>query len=124
MQALEIVLLVLALCLAVLAVVFSVAFVLIRRLRVRAIAALRSDTAGEDVYHAADCNFFGVLSAGIAQVRGNGLLALTSGGIRFRMLVPARTLFIPRESIRAVSRPRWFLKKSRAREMLRGVFRN
>ena len=124
MQALEIVLLVLSLCLAILAAVFAVAFVLIKRLRVRAAAALRSDTAGEKVYHVADCNFFGVLSSGTAQVRGNGLLALTSGGLRFRMLTPQRTLFIPRESIRAVSHPRWFLKKTKARDLLRVDFNN
>ncbi len=122
MQALTIVLLVLALCLAILAVVFAVAFFLIRRLRGRAIVALRSDTAGEKVYHVADCNYFGVLSSGVAQVRGNGLLALTSGGIRFRMLTPQRTLFIPRESIRAVSHPRWFLKKTKSRDLLRVDF--
>ncbi len=122
MQALTIVLLVLALCLAVLAVVFAVAFLIIRRLRGLAIVALRSDTAGETVYHVADCNFFGVLSSGLAQVRGNGLLALTSGGLRFRMLTPQRALFIPRECIRAVSHPRCFLKKSKARDLLRVDF--
>ena len=124
MQALTIVLLVLALCLAVLAVVFAVAFLVIKRLREKAVVTLRSDTAGERVYHVADCNYFGLLSSGLAQVRGNGLLALTSGGIRFRMLTPQRTLFIPGESIRAVSHPRWFLKKSKARDLLRVDFTN
>jgi hypothetical protein len=121
-MALKIALFTLALCLAVLAAVFGVAWVWIRRLRGRAIVALRSDTTGEDVYHVADCNFFGILSSGLAQVRGNGLLALTSGGIRFRMLSPARALFIPLASIRDVSHPRWFLKKSKARELLRVDF--
>jgi hypothetical protein len=124
MDALQIVLLILALCLAILAVVYTAAYLVIRRLRARAIAALRGDTARETVYHVADCNFFGVLSSGIAQVRGNGLLALTSTGIRFRMLAPARTLFIPMQSIRGVSHPRWFLKKSKARELLRVDFKN
>ncbi|MEW6553898.1 MAG: hypothetical protein AB1384_06400 [Actinomycetota bacterium] len=124
MQALKIVLLVLALCIVILAVIYAVAFLLIRRLRARAVAALRSDTAGEKVYHVADCNYFGLLSEGLAQVRGNGLLALTSGGIRFRMLAPQRTLFIPRGSVRAVSHPRWFLKKTKARDLLRVDFIN
>jgi hypothetical protein len=38
------------------------------------------------------------------------------------MLTPRRTLFIPRESIRAVSHPRWFLKKTKARDLLRVDF--
>ena len=124
MQASKIVFLTLSLCLTVLAVVFVVAWLWIKRLRDRAIIALREDTAGEKVYYVADCNFFGILSSGLAQVRGNGLLALTSGGIRFRMLAPAKTLFIPLASIRGISHPRWFLKKSKARELLRVDFIN
>lgn len=120
----EIALLILATCLAALAGIFAFACLLIRRLRARAAIALRADTAGEEVYDVADCNFFGVLSSGLAQVRGNGLLALTSGGLRFRMLAPARTLFIPLASIRGVSHPRWFLKKTKARELLRVDFVN
>ena len=124
MQALQIVLFVLALCLAILTVVYGVAYLLIRRLRDGAIIALREDVGVENVYHVADCNFFGVLSSGLAQVRGNGLLALTAGGLRFRMLTPERVLFIPLASIRHISNPRWFLKKSKARELLRVDFIN
>jgi hypothetical protein len=124
MEALKIVLFTLGLCLAVLALVFGAAWLWIKRLRGRALVALRSDTTGEKVYHVADCNFFGVLSSGIAQVRGNGLLALTSAGIHFCMLAPARTLFVPLGSIRGISHPRWFLKKSKGRVLLRIDFVN
>ncbi len=124
MEAFKIVLLVLASSLAVLAAVYGIAYFVIKRLRGKAIIALRSDTAGERVYHVTDCNFFGLLSSGLAQVRGNGLLALTDKGLRFRMLTPQRTLFISRESIRDVSHPRWFLKKSKARDLLRVDFVN
>ena len=124
MTAWQIVILVLALCAAILVVVYGVAFLVIRRLRDGAVLALRTDVGEEEVYHVADCNFFGILSSGIAQVRGNGLLALTSAGLRFRMLAPKRTLFIPRASVHGVSNPRWFLKKSKARDLLRVDFIN
>jgi hypothetical protein len=124
MTALQIVLFVIALCAAILVVVYGVAYLVIRRLRDGAVLALRSDVGEEEVYRVADCNFFGVLSSGVAQVRGNGLLALTSAGLRFRMLAPKRALFIPRASIGDVSNPRWFLKKSKARDLLRVGFIN
>jgi hypothetical protein len=123
-ETLEIVLIALGICLALLFLIFATIWVLIKRLRERALAAMRSDIAEEKVYHVADCNYFGVLSSGIAQVRGNGLLALTSGGIRFRMLAPARTLFIPVASIRGISHPRWFLKKTKVKVLLRIDFVN
>ena len=94
----------------------------IRRLRKEAIANLRSDVGEEKVYQVNDCNFFGVSSSGYGQIRGNGVLALTEKGLHFRMLAPRKYLFIPLESIREVSHPRWFLGKSKARMLLRVDF--
>jgi hypothetical protein len=96
----------------------------IRRLRKEAIANLRQDVGEERVYHVNDCNFFGVSSSGYGQIRGNGVLALTEKGLHFRMLAPRKYLFIPLESIREVSHPRWFLGKSKARMLLRVDFFN
>lgn len=124
MTALKTVLLALAIFLAVLAAAFSVAALWMRKLRAEAAIALREECGTEEVFRVADCNFFGLLSSGLAQVRGNGLLALTEAGIRFRMLAPRRALFIPREAVRGVSNPRWFLKKSKAKELLRVDFVN
>ncbi|MBC7247219.1 MAG: hypothetical protein H5T73_05520 [Actinobacteria bacterium] len=94
----------------------------IKRLRVEAVESLRETVDGEKVYHVEDCNYFGTLSRGYAQLRGNGILALTDRGIHFRMLLPRRYLFIPLASVRAVSRPRSFLGKTRAGELLRVDF--
>lgn len=96
----------------------------IRRLRRAAVEDLRRDVGGERVYRVNDCNFFGVLSSGYAQVRGNGVLALTEKGLHFRMLAPRKYLFIPLDSIREVSHPRWFLGKTKARTLLRVDFVN
>ena len=94
----------------------------IRRLRREAIESLRSDIGEEKVYQVDDCNFFGISSSGYGQIRGNGVLALTEKGLHFRMLAPRKTLFIPIDSIREVSHPRWFLGKSKARKLLRVDF--
>jgi hypothetical protein len=111
--------------LLVLAAVAVTAFFLmrwLRRLRGEAIGDLRRRTREEKVYHVEDCNFFGLLSAGYAQVRGNGMLALAERGIHFRMLTPAKYVFVPLDSITRVSQPRSFLKKTKAKVLLRVDF--
>ncbi len=94
----------------------------IKRLRVEAVNALREAVGGERVYHVEGCNFLGILSKGYAQVRGNGVLALTDRGIHFRMFLPRRHLFVPLPSVCGVSRQRSFLGKTRGRELLRVDF--
>lgn len=111
-----------AMGLLVLAAVFYVVAGWLRRLRRAAIERLRADVGGETVYNVEDCNYFGLQSAGHAQVRGNGVMALTDKGIHFRMLAPDRYRFVPLESITGVSNPRWFLNKSKARALLRVDF--
>jgi hypothetical protein len=95
----------------------------IRKLRNEAVNALREAVGGEKVFHVEDCNFFGRQSRGYAQVRGNGLLALTDRGIHFRMFLPRRYLFIPLEDVGSVSVAGSFLGKSRGRKILRVDFR-
>lgn len=94
----------------------------IRRLRAEAVERLKELTEGEAVYHVEECNFFGRESKRYKQWRGNGLLALTDRGLRFRQLLPRTEIFIPRDSILDISRPRSFLGKTRFKDLLRVDF--
>lgn len=94
-------------------------FAWVRRLRVEAAETLRGAVGGEKVLRMEDCNFFGLLSEGHAQVRGNGMLALTDRGIHFRMLYPRRYLHISVDAVTAVSTSRSFLGKWRGKDLLR-----
>ena len=123
MSAMMVVFLVIILSVLVMAVGFAGLFLWVRRLRREAAGALRDELA-EDVLHVADCNFMGMLSSGYAQVRGNGLLALTRDGLRFRMLLPRRSFYIPLSSIKGVTYPRRFLGKFKGGELLRVDFAN
>ena len=69
-------------------------------------------------------NCFGVESAGVWQVRGNGCLAATDDEILFIMWLPRRELRISREWITAVERTRSHLGKTIGRELLRVRFTN
>jgi hypothetical protein len=89
------------------------------RHRARAGAAtLDQELEGEPTRMAATVNFFGRLSAGRGQVRGNGNLALTAEELVFVQWLPRRTLRIPRRDITAVETPRSFLGKSQGVELL------
>lgn len=96
----------------------------VRKLRNEAAAHLREAMEGEKVFRVEDCNFFGRLSGGYLQIRGNGLLALTDRGIHFCMLLPRRHLFVPLEEIVSVSAARSFLGKSKGVRVLRVDFRD
>ena len=69
-------------------------------------------------------NCFGVESAGVWQVRGNGCLGATNDEVLFIMWFPRKELSIPRESITVVERARSHLGKSIGRELLRVRFTN
>lgn len=64
-------------------------------------------------------NSFGVESAGVMQVRGNGCLAATSDEVLFIMWMPRKELSIPRAWIRAVERADSHLGKRIFRPLLR-----
>jgi hypothetical protein len=115
-----VIIIILALAALAVTVFFTVRW--LRRLRSEAIAFLHGRTREEKVYHVEDCNFFGLLSAGYAQMRGNGVLALTDRGIHFRMLTPAKYVFVSLDSITGVSQPRSFLGKTKAKVLLRVDF--
>jgi hypothetical protein len=69
-------------------------------------------------------NCFGVESAGMAQIRGNGCLAATDEEILFLMWVPRKELRIPRGQVTAVERTRSHLGKTIFRDLLRVRFVN
>ncbi len=66
-----------------------------------------------------DANSFGVESAGVWQVRGNGNLALTRHELLFAQWVPNRLLRIPRRSITDVTTVRSHLGKTVRRDLLK-----
>ena len=67
-------------------------------------------------------NSFGVQSAGAAQVRGNGTLALTSTELVFVQAIPRKTIRIPRTSITEVDEVRSHLGKTKGTPLLRVGF--
>ena len=69
-------------------------------------------------------NLFGIQSGGMKQIRGNGILLLTSSGLYFRMLLPGRELLVPLRSITSVETPKSFLGKTKGRKLLKVDFRN
>lgn len=88
--------------------------------RRRAAAEARAEL-GEDRIRLLDdrANSFGVESAGVWQIRGNGCLAATDGEVLFVMWLPRRRIRISRDRIRAVERVRAHLGKSVGASLLR-----
>ncbi|MHA1111328.1 MAG: hypothetical protein ACTSRE_09515 [Promethearchaeota archaeon] len=78
------------------------------------------------VISAQNVNYFGQESKGLGQVRGNGSLILTDSELYYEMWAPKRVLRIPRNSILRVENPspKWHLKKSKSRPLLKIHFRN
>ncbi len=105
-----------------LAAFFLILYLWAGRLRREAVESLRRAVEGDRVYRVEDCRYLGMLSRGHAQVRGNGVLALTGRGLHFRMLLPRRHVFIPLRSLRSVSTPRSFLGKIGPAGLLRVDF--
>lgn len=85
------------------------------RLRRRA----ESHFAGLTLLREDDANSFGVESAGVRQVRGNGSLALTKHELLFAQWVPNRLLRISRDSIVEVETVRSHLGKTIGRDLLK-----
>jgi hypothetical protein len=74
--------------------------------------------AGLDVQRRDKANFYGLASAGAAQVRGLGILALTPDELVFVQLVPDREVRVARADITGVRTERSFLGKTQGRELL------
>ena len=69
-------------------------------------------------------NFFGQQSRKSTQVRGNGVLILTTEELYFEMWRPKKVLQIPTSSILKVEITKSFLHKSVFRKLLKVVFQN
>lgn len=82
--------------------------------RARALLGGREPVLADDL-----ANCFGVESAGAAQLRGNGCLALGPDLLVFAMWLPKRDIVVPRTRILEVDTPRSHLRKSVGRPLLR-----
>jgi len=69
-------------------------------------------------------NFFGQQSRKSTQVRGNGVLILTTEDLYFEMWRPKKILQIPINSILKIEITKSFLHKSVFRKLLKVVFTN
>jgi len=69
-------------------------------------------------------NLFGVRSRGMKQIRGNGVLLVTSGELYFRMLAPRRELTVPVRDIIGMGVEKSFLGKSKGIPLLRVDYRD
>ena len=118
-ESLKIVLPVFAGLLVVMAVV-RFAIVWLRR---RTCEHIRRKFAGKlIVRESIGANFFGRLSLGMGQIRGNGVLVLTPDELYFMMFVPRREVTIPLDRITSVSMPRSHLRKTVWMKLLRVDF--
>lgn len=107
---------------AVLLVIVLVSFVR-RRLRSTLDSVLLEYPEHVRIITSPMANFFGLASRGMGQVRGNGVLILTSSSLYFRMLLPSRELEIPIAAISGVRTPKSFLGKTKGRKLLQVDFR-
>jgi hypothetical protein len=97
----------------------------LRRLRTACVAAAER-RLGADRIILIDpaANSFGIESAGPAQLRGNGCLAVSDHEILFVMWLPRREVAIDWASVRHVTTARSHLGRTRLRDLLRVEFRN
>ncbi len=94
------------------------------RIRNRLAEAVRLKFAGRTIVRqSVGANFFGRLSRGVVQIRGNGALVLTQKEVYFLQAAPRREITIPLEIISAVTTPRSHLGKSVVSRLLRVDFR-
>ena len=94
------------------------------RVRNRLAEAVQMKFAGRTIVRqSVGANFFGRLSHGVVQIRGNGALVLTQKEVYFLQAVPRREITIPLEIITSVTTPRSHLGKSVIFRLLRVDFR-
>lgn len=110
-----------ALVFAILLVVFTLMFLVLRSLTAQGEAAVRARYPDARLV-IPSANFFGQESRGVGQLRGNGTLALTDQQIYFRKWVPVTEYTIPFASIQAIETPLAFLGKSYGRRLLKIVY--
>jgi hypothetical protein len=98
---------------------------------VRGLRGLRDDTAqevrdrlGADAIVRLDpvVRYFGLESASLFQIRGNGCLAATEQEILFVLWVPRREVRIERTGVTGIETPHWHRGKGSLRRLLRVRF--
>ncbi|WP_054812692.1 hypothetical protein [Nocardia arizonensis] len=123
MDALEIVVLVIAVVAVVLAIVLVVSRVVLARLEKSGEAKLASEFAPDEVVHRdLTANYFGLASRGGAQIRGNGALVLTDTRLWFARAGADTPVDIPLSSVTAVDLVRSHAGKSIRRDLLRVTY--
>jgi len=104
---------------------FFILFVLISRLQKKRAGEVLAKFKGRKIFGVtSSANFFGRQSAGLAQVRGNGVLVLADGELYFEMWTPKKSLSIPFSAIKSVETVRSFLGKTKGRSLLKLDFEN
>lgn len=76
-------------------------------------------TGKEILFADQKANYFGLQSLGGRQIRGNGVLVLTSDELYFFRFVPMKEISIPLTSITGIDTPKFFLGKSYFKPLLK-----
>lgn len=116
MSAPEVVVLVVSIVASVF-VPLAIVMLLARRYGGRVEAQL-ADELGDGLRRVETVGGLGLESAGRAQIRGNGTLALTTDALRFRQWVPRREVRIALDDVTSVETVRWWLGKTVGRRLL------
>ncbi|MFH5207983.1 hypothetical protein [Antrihabitans spumae] len=123
MNALSIVVLVLAILVVVLSVIVIVLKVVVGKVRKSSAAKIESQFSPSDIVRADPlANFFGLESKGGAQVRGNGALVLTRTMVWFSRAGGSVPLELPITAIRGADSVKSHAGKSVGRSLLRVSF--
>ena len=89
------------------------------------IQEVQKEIDGQSIlYTDRSANFFGQVSRGYKQIRGNGILFITSEQILFNMWFPDKKLFIPVSSIISFKSPKSFLGKTKLSRLVQIDFYN
>lgn len=96
--------------------------VLVRLAQNRMIEADEALSGEEIVLREPSANFLGLRSRDMGQMRGNGVLTLTSRRLHFLMWAPKREVSIPLPNIRGIETPKSFLGKSKFAPLLQVKF--
>ncbi len=104
---------------------FAALFLVLRRMQKRQAAAVLKRFEGHNLrMFSSNANYFGLLSRGRRQLRGNGVLALSDDGLFFQLRLSRNRIEIAPEKIKGVSSPRIFRLRSILRPLLRVDFIN
>lgn len=88
--------------------------IMFKKLKNKRFNEIKADFGNEGIVKMSlNANLFGILSKGVKQIRGNGVLALTDHHLVFYMWTPKRKIVIRRNQIQTVEVVNHFLKKIR-----------